>query len=101
MWQLICHINYLIPRPILLYNSEVWFMENYLSIYKSVTRSRSHGTTCDTLSLGDKFCFEKIHHRYCKTILGIRKTACNLAAKTELGRFPLDYFYKDASYDKL
>jgi hypothetical protein len=29
------------------------------------------------------------------------KTACNLAAKTELGRFPLDYFYKDASYDKL
>jgi hypothetical protein len=43
------------------------------------------GTICDTLSLGDKFCFEKIHHRYCKTILGIRKTACNLAANTELG----------------
>jgi hypothetical protein len=48
----------------------------------------------DTLSLGGKFCFEKIHHRYCKTILGIRKTACNLAAKTELGRFPLDSFIK-------
>jgi hypothetical protein len=64
-------------------------MENYLSIYKSVNRSRSHGTICDTLSLGDKFCFEKIHHR-----LGIRKTACNLAAKTELGRFPLDSFIK-------
>jgi hypothetical protein len=46
----------------------VWFMENYLSIYKSVNRSRSHGTTCDTLSLGDKFCFEKIHHK-----VGIRK----------------------------
>jgi hypothetical protein len=48
----------------------------------------------DTLSLGDKFCFEKIHHRYCKTILGIRKTARNLAATTELGRFPLDSFIK-------
>jgi hypothetical protein len=36
------------------------------------------GTICDTLSLGDKFCFEKIHLRYCKTILGIRKTARNL-----------------------
>ena len=30
----------------------------------------------------------------CKTLLGIRKTACNLAAKTELGRFPLNYFIK-------
>ena len=65
-------------------------MKNYLSIYKSVNRSRSHGTICDTLSLGDTFCFEKIHHRYSQTILGIRKTACNLAAKTEMGRFPLD-----------
>ena len=46
-------------------------------------------TICDTLSLGDKFCFKKIHHK-----LGIRKTACNLAAKTKLGRFPLDSFIK-------
>jgi hypothetical protein len=30
----------------------------------------------------------------CKTLLGIRKTACNLAAKTELGRFPLNYVIK-------
>ena len=87
MFQLICHVNYLILYNILLYNSEVWFMENYLSIHKSFIRSRPHGTICDILSLGDKFCFEKIHHRYCKTILGIRKTACNLVAKTELGRF--------------
>ena len=87
--DLSCKLFDTLIRTILLYNSEVWFMENYLSIYKSVTRSRSHGTICDTLSLGDKFCFEKIHHR-----LGIRKTACNLAAKTELGRFPLDSFIK-------
>jgi hypothetical protein len=64
--------------PILIYTSKVWFMKNYLSIYESVNRSRSHGTICDTLSLGDTFCFKKIHHRYCKTILGIRKTACNI-----------------------
>ena len=87
--DLLCKLFDTLIRPILLYNSEVLFMENYLSIYKSVNRSRSHGTICDTLSLGDKFCFEKIHHR-----LGIRKTACNLAAKTELGRFPLDSFIK-------
>ena len=71
--DLSCKLFDTLIRPILLYNSEVWFMENYLSIYKSVNRSRSHGTICDTLSLGDKFCFEKIHHRDCKTILGIRK----------------------------
>ena len=92
--DLSCKLFDTLIRPILLYNSEVWFMENYLSIYKSVARSRSHGTICDTLSLGDKFGFEKIHHRYCKTILGIRKTACNLAAKTELGRFRLDSFIR-------
>ena len=92
--NLSCKLFDTLIRPILLYNSEVWFMENYLSIYKSVARSRSHGTICDTLSLGVKFCFEKILHRHCKTILGIRKTACNLAAKTELGRFRLDSFIK-------
>jgi hypothetical protein len=77
--DLSCKLFDTLIRLILLYNSEVWFMENYLSIYKSVTRSRSHGTICDKLSLGNKFCFEKINHRYCKTILGIRKTTCNLA----------------------
>ena len=92
--DLSCKLFDTLIRTILLYNSEVLFMENYLSIYKSVNRYRSHGTICDTLSLGDTFCLEKIHHRYCKTILGIRKTACNLAVKTELGRFPLDSFIK-------
>jgi hypothetical protein len=92
--DLSCKLFDTLIRTILLYNSEVWFMENYSSIYKSVNRYRSHGTISDTLSLGDKFCFEKIHHRYCKTILGIRKTACNLAAKTELGRFPSDSLIK-------
>ena len=57
-----CELFDTLIRPILLYNSEVWFMDNYLSIYKSVNRSRSHGTICDTLSLGDKFCFKKFHH---------------------------------------
>jgi hypothetical protein len=42
--DLSCKLFNTLIRPILLYNSEVWFMENYLSIYKSVDRSRSHGT---------------------------------------------------------
>jgi hypothetical protein len=92
--DLSCKLVDTLIRPILIYTSKVWFMKKYLSIYESVNRSRSHGTICDTLSLGDTLCFKKINHRYCKTILGIRNTACNLAATTELGRFPLDSFIK-------
>jgi hypothetical protein len=36
----------------------------------------------------------KIHTKYCKTILGLKKTASNIASKVELGRFPLSSFTK-------
>jgi hypothetical protein len=49
--DLSCKLFDTLIRHILLYNSEVWFMENYSSIYKYVNRFRSHGTICDTLSL--------------------------------------------------
>ena len=35
-----------------------------------------------------------MHNKYCKAILGIKKSACNIAAKSELGRFPFDSFIK-------
>ena len=81
-------------RPILLYNSEIWFMENYINILKSSKRAEQHGSICDILSLEDKFSFEIVHNRYCKSVLGLKKTACNIAAKLELGRFPLASFIK-------
>jgi hypothetical protein len=31
---------------------------------------------------------------YCKAVLGIKKTSCNISAKSELGRLPLDSFIK-------
>ena len=35
-----------------------------------------------------------MHQKFCKTVLGIKKTSCNISAKSELGRFPLDSFIK-------
>ena len=57
-------------------------------------RAEQHGSICDILSLEDKFSFEIVHNRYCKSVLGLKKTACNIAAKLELGRFPLASFIK-------
>ena len=35
-----------------------------------------------------------INHKFCKAVLGIKKTSCNISAKSELGRLPLDSFIK-------
>jgi hypothetical protein len=47
-------------KPILTYNSEIWFMDDYLSISRAIFRSEQSGSVCDTLSLEDKFCFEDL-----------------------------------------
>lgn len=77
-----------------MYNCEVWFMEEYLPIVRSKERAIRNGNTCDALSLADKSSFEKIHSRYCKTILGVKKTSCNISSKMELGRLPVESFMK-------
>jgi hypothetical protein len=60
-------------KPIILYNSEIWYMEDYYYIYKVENRSKSHGSNCDKLSFVDRFSFEKLHHEFCKAVLGIKK----------------------------
>ena len=66
---------------IILYNSEIWFMEEYFSVFKAKNRARIHGTSCDILSLIGRFSIEKVHHEFCKSVLGIKKTSSNIAAK--------------------
>jgi hypothetical protein len=46
------------------------------------------------LSFVDRFSFEKLHHKFCKAVLGIKKTSGNISAKSELGRLPLNSFIK-------
>jgi hypothetical protein len=44
--------------------------------------------------LEEKFQYEKVHNKFCKSVLGLKKTASNIAAKSELVKFPLDFFIK-------
>ena len=81
-------------RPVLLYNCEIWFMDDYSPTFKSLKRSKQNNTNCDILTLEDKYSYEKIHNRFCKSLLGLRKTACNISAKSEIGRYPLTNFIK-------
>lgn len=92
--ELSCKLFDNLIRPIILYNSEIWYMDDYLSMYKALQRSNVSGKNVDILSFSDKPAFEKVHNKFCKSVLGVRKTSCNIAAKSELGRLPLDSFIK-------
>ena len=96
-----CKLFDILVRPVLLHNSEIWFMDDYLSIFRALNRSNKNNTFCETLSLEEKFQYEKFHNKFCKSVLGLKKTASNIAAKSELVKFPLDFFYKNPSYDIL
>ena len=63
-------------------------MTIFLSVDWAISRSEQSGSVCDTMSLEDKFC---------KYILGLKKIACNISGKSELGRFPIiDYIKTQA-----
>ena len=72
-----CKLFDILIRPILTYNSEIWFMDDYFAISRAISRSEQSGYVCHTLSLEDKFGYEKIHKKFCKYILGLKKIACN------------------------
>jgi len=54
-------------KPILLYSSEVWGIEN--------------------MKIGNPI--ESVHIKFCKMLLGVRKTATNSACLAELGQLPM------------
>ena len=63
-------------------------------VLRATDRANRNGTICDLLSFEEKRSYEKGHNKYCKAILGIKKSACNIAAKSKLRRFPIDSFIK-------
>jgi hypothetical protein len=64
------HLFDLLVVPIHLYGSEIWGVYNYKDV-------------------------EKIHIRFCKLVLGVKKQTPNLAIYGELGRFPLFVLAKE------
>jgi hypothetical protein len=84
--DLLCKLFDSLIRPIILYNSEIWFMEEYVSVFKAKNRARIHGTSCDILSLIDRFSMEKVHHKFCKSVLGMgenfQQHCCKIRARS-------------------
>ena len=69
-------------------------MDEYLPLHRAMLRATRNNTFCDTLALQEKSSYEKIHTKYCKTVLGLKKTACNISTLSELGRLPIASFIK-------
>lgn len=69
-------------------------MDDYLPLYRAILRAEKNNKACDKLSFDYKTSYEKIHTKYCKIILGLKKTASNITSNAELGRFPLSSFIK-------
>jgi len=66
-----------LPFKFILYGSPVWGQSTYKYIQKN-----------DFGHL-DKLPFEELHNKMCKRILNVGKYSSNLAARAELGRYPL------------
>ena len=91
------HLFDSLVRPILTFNCEIWYMDIYRSFFNSSIRASSTNKTVDELSYIDKSPVERVHTKFTKFTLGLKKSACNISARAELGRFPIDCFIKRQS----
>jgi hypothetical protein len=71
--NLSCKLFDTLIRPVLQYNCEVWYMDDYLPLYRAILRAEKNNKACDKLSSDYKTSYEKIHTKYCKIILGLKK----------------------------
>lgn len=81
-------------KPIALYNSEVTFLDTYITYYRAKKRTKISGKPLDIFHFIDKTPIEKLHLQYCKYLLGVRKSSSNLGARVDLGRLPLELYTK-------
>jgi hypothetical protein len=76
------------------YNSEVTYLDTFISLYRAKKRASTNDKEVDLLNFIDKTPIENLHLSFCKYVLGIRKKASNLAVRLELGRLPVENFIK-------
>jgi hypothetical protein len=81
-------------KPIMTYNSEVTYLDTFISLYKAKKRASTNDKEVDLFNFINKTPIENFHLSFCKYVLGIRKKASNLAARLELGRLPVENFIK-------
>lgn len=95
--KLSTHLFDSLVRPILTYNCEVWYMDVYRPYYNASNRAKKNKHEIDKLSFIEKTSPEKVHNRFCKYTLGLKKNASNIASRSELGRYPIDCYIKTQS----
>ena len=96
--NLSCHIFDSLVRPILTFNSEIWYMDVYRSFYNSELRVNNNEKSINNyFNFIDRSIVDKVHTKFCKFTLGVKKCASNLAARSDLGRYPVDCFIKTQS----
>ena len=71
-------------KPIALYGSEIW--GRYKPCYKGIALDEMFEMSFKSTCISES---DKIHAKFCKYLLGVHSKACNFAAFSELGRFPL------------
>ena len=82
-------------RPILIYSSELSFMDYFLVYHRAKQRAilrNGNMPYMDHFTFIDRTPFEKVHLICCKHLLGTKKTSSNIGVKAELGRFPVEHF---------
>ena len=83
-------------KPILTYNSEIWYMDFYEKIVRASKKGKEN-PNFDMITLVDGSFIEKTHLKFCKYTLGLSKHSVNIAARAELARYPLESFIKTQS----
>jgi hypothetical protein len=82
---------------VLMYNSEIWYMDFHEKISNVFNRAQNNDlNNFDMLSFIYKSPTEKINLRFCKYryVLGLSKQSVNIAARAELVQYPVDVFIK-------
>ena len=92
--QVACNLFDNMVKPILTYNSEITFMDTYLSLYRAKNRANKSRKDIDSLQIIDKNPMEKLHLKFCKFILGMKRNSSNIAVREEIDREPLELSVK-------
>ena len=72
--NLSCKLFDTLIRPSLHYNCEVWYMDDYLPLYRAILRAEKNNKTCDKLSFDYKTPYEKFILNIVKSFWGLKKT---------------------------
>ncbi len=81
-------------RPILTYNSDIWFMDLDHKRSSGIHRAKANNKPYNVLDSIESSPTERIHSRFIKYLLGVYRTSSSNAAKLEVGRLPLESFIR-------